>query len=662
MNATRVFGVGIVAALGQFVVDTPGGSFGPVQQGTTVGLLYALTMVLASLGCAAGALAANPRWRWAFAFTTVVGAAFFVPALGTDTVRAGAVMAWMLGSLSQSVAAEAVPARVRRRRPPSLRPAAAQLVALSTFAMLVVVGFELDQGIASRLVTVGLAMLATAAAWIAFPLGRRLLVALGLLVSGAIAAVALGHPTAALALLGISQAVLLAVAVVQSSFARDVVGLLLRRPGLLATSAFAGIALLGALLLSFPAAATGTPLAPLDALFMAMSATCVTGLAVVDPGTAMSPFGEAVLLLLFQVGGLGIMVLSTFATIALGGRLSLRGQQALGEILDLDSPSTAYRLVRFIVLATLALELVGTVVLFGCYLRHGFPVSEAAWRGLFQAVSAFCNAGFSLQSDSIVMFQSDPIALGTHAVLIVLGGLGFVVLAWLANRAPGGQRTRAPVQVRLVLHLSAALIILGAVVYAALEWRATLAGLSTVDKITNAVFQSITTRTAGFNSVDLSSLRPATLLVVLGLMFVGAAPGGTAGGIKITTVAVLAAAIPGVLRGQSDATLYRRSIPAETLQRASTIAVFSATAAALALFALLLTESTGLPALLFETISALGTVGLSIGATAALTSTGKWIVIFTMLVGRVGALTIALAVGRGVRARVRHPPTRIMVG
>jgi trk system potassium uptake protein TrkH len=222
--------------------------------------------------------------------------------------------------------------------------------------------------------------------------------------------------------------------------------------------------------------------------------------------------------------------------------------------------------------------------------------------------------------------------------------------------------TRPPVQVRVVVVWSAFLVTVGAIVYASLEWDRTLAGLSTSDRVLNALFQSITTRTAGFNSVDFAALRPATILMIIVFMFIGASPGGTGGGIKVTTVAVLAAAVPDIIGSRHGAMLSGRVVPAATVQRAATIAVVSVTTMVVALFLLLITEDAPFVIVAFEAVSALGTVGLSLGVTGSLTATGKWIVIATMFIGRIGPLTLALAVGRRTRAAVRYPETRIMVG
>lgn len=663
----RIWGVGVVAALGQFVVDTPGGSFGGVQQGTLAGWVYAAVMLVSTAACAGGVLLGWRRWRWWFVLGTLIGATFFLPALVTDTAVAVSILAWLVGSVSRTVFSEAWATSHRRlaTRERSLRPAVVHLLSLSLFSSLLVVGFELTDEPAGAYVCLGLAAVAIGAGIVLLrAAGDRRLRAWAL-VSAAVVVVmgfVWGGLVVVVGALGLAQLGLLALCVSRGPIAAELIRQFVERPGLLVIGTFISIALLGAVALSFPAAAQGTPVAPLDALFTAVSATCVTGLIVVDTPSAFSALGEVIVLALFQIGGLGIMVLSTFGTVILGGRLSLRGERALEEVLDITSPAHAYRLVRFIVAATFAIEAVGAIVIAWRYTQHGLELPQAAWRGVFQAVSAFCNAGFSLQTDSIVMFRSDPVALATHAVLIVLGGLGFLVVSWIWSRATVRSRSRTPVQVRVVLHVSLVLIIVGSLVYGALEWSASLAGLSTRDKIVNAVFQSITTRTAGFNSVDFTDLRAPTMLVMMALMFIGAAPGGTGGGIKVTTLAVLVAAVPRVLGGQHGAALHGRSIPLETIQRAATITLVAGTTAFTALFVLLLNESGTYASLAFEVVSALGTVGLSVGATPELSATGRWAIIVTMLIGRVGPLTLALALGRRVRARIAYPETRMMVG
>ncbi len=663
LAAVRMAGTGVVAALGQLVVDMPSGYFGALEQTTALGLVYATVMLAGTFACAAGVVLGLRGARWLYPPLVLVGLAFFLPAFATDFAVAVPIAGWLLATLSQVVFAGA--ASPRRRLVETSSPylsVVVHLLLLSIFVIALVAGFEVTNVPVAKLACAALATLATASAVVVLR-GRALV--RWLVVSGvwvALTAVLAAELVPTLAALGVLQLGLLALALAQGPMIGELLRQFIQRPALLTLATFAAVATAGGVALTFPAAGEQGRIGLLDALFTSVSATCVTGLAVVDTPNAFTAFGEVVILVLIQVGGLGIMVLSTFATVILGGRLTLRGEQTLGQVLDLGSPQHTYRLVRFIVLATLGLELVGAAVLAACYLRHGLPLADAAWRGVFQAVSAFCNAGFSLQSDSIMMFRSDPIALGVHAVLIVLGGLGFVVLAWLWWRVIRRDRSRASVQVRVVLVGSAVLVVAGGVAYAALEWNQTLAGLSAGDRLLNAFFQSVSMRTAGFNSVDLATMRPATILLTIVLMFIGASPGGTGGGIKTTTVAVLGAAIPEIVGTRRGTTLLGRVVPTATLQRAASIAVVATLTMVGALLVLLMTEDAPFEVLAFETVSALGTVGLSLGITANLTATGKCVIIATMFIGRVGPLTLALALGERSRSHVGYPETRIMVG
>jgi trk system potassium uptake protein TrkH len=663
-------GVGVTASLGQFLVDNPTGFFGASQHATTIGLAFAAAMLVGSLVCAiATLLTRGAVWtRWLFGVLTVAGLSVFVPALVTDVGVAGAIIGWQLIVLARLITAGESGGRyrsVRELEGSPHRQTATHVLLLSIFITTLIVGFRATSSLGGQLICLVLDVLAIVGA--ALVLGKQRAVPrwLPLVTVAVILTVVLilrPELSSVLATLAIVQIGLLFAGLRDGPLFNELVEQFVRSPALLVLSTFAIVASCGAVLLTFPAAAAGAPIGALDALFTSISATCVTGLIVVDTPTAFSPFGEAIILVLIQVGGLGMMVLSTFATVVLGGRLTLRGEQALGSLLELHTPGHAYRLVRFIVGATLATEAVGALLLTLAFRAHGFTIPDALWRGVFHSISAFCNAGFALQTDSIVMFDSDPLALTIHAILIVLGGLGFPVLAWLWWRYVRRIRERPPVQVRVVLWLTALLLGSGTLLYAVLEWNASLLGLSPLDKLLNAVFQSVTFRTAGFNSVDLTLMRPATILLTVAYMFIGAAPGGTAGGIKVTTVAVLAAAIPELVGSRGGATLFGRSIPAATLQRAATIAFVATTTAGLSLFLLLLTEDAPFEVLAFEVISALGTVGLSLGVTASLTGLGKAVIIATMFIGRVGPLTLALALGSRGKPRVSYPETRIMVG
>jgi len=660
-----MIGAGIVAGFGQLVVDMPTSYFGATDRMTTIGVVYAVSMLACTTGCAIAALAGRAGVKWLFLLTLLFGMAFFLPALTTDVAVAAVILAWQLGVLSRVVFAGSPILRRRSGGPTGdpYRPIAVHALMLSIFATLLVVGFQLTELLAGRIACLLLDAGAIAAALAVLHRDRsiRNWSVASLVLGLVLAAVRPGLETV-LGTLGVFQFGLLGIALAEGPAFDELVRQFVQRPALLVLATFAAIIVFGGVALTFPAAAEVGRISALDALFTSTSAVCVTGLIVVDTPNAFSGFGEAVILVLIQIGGLGIMVLSTFATVILGGRLTLRGERALGDVLELGAPGQAYRLVRFIVLSTLAIEAVGAVILAIAFLNHGVAPADALWRGVFHSISAFCNAGFALQTDSIVMFAADPIPLLVHGALIVLGGLGFVVLAWLWSRGVRREAERAPIQVRVVGWLTGGLVIGCAVLYAVLEWHSSLAGLSIVDKLLNALFQSITTRTAGFNSVDITLMRPATVLLVIVMMFVGAAPGGTAGGIKVTTLAVLAAAIPQIVGARGGVNLFGRSIPAGVLQRAATIALCSSLVAIVALFVLLITENAPFATIAFEVFSALGTVGLSLGITGALTSVGKLTIVATMFLGRIGPLTLALALSGRNNAAIEYPETRIMVG
>lgn len=665
LDAVRMVGIGVVSALGQRIVDMPSGYLGAAAQATTVGIVYAVAVMLGALGCAFAVLVGR-RWaRGLFTVLTLAAVIVFLPALGSDIMVAGSIVGWQLGMLASLLASTLASERLANRSVADpMRRTAVHLLLLSLFATTLIIGFRATDVLTVQAVCLLLDAIAIASIALSLrqierpPRALRWLIGASLLLMP----LTLLEFDLALALLGVVQGGFLLLALRDSPLFTELVEQFMQRPALLVLATFAAIALAGAFTLTFPAAAEGARIKPIDALFTSVSATCVTGLAVVDTPNAFTGFGEASILLLIQVGGLGMMVLSTFATVILGGRLTLRGEQALGQVLELNTPGHAYRLVRFIVASTLAIEAVGAVLLSWRFVSHGIELPDAIWRGVFHSVSAFCNAGFALQSDNLMMFQSDPAALAVVAMLVVVGGLGFVVLSWIWLRVLRRERHRPPVQVRVVLWLSGALILIGAIVYATLEWRDSLAGLTPFDKISNALFQSVITRTAGFNSVDLTLIHPATLLMIIVLMFIGAAPGGTGGGIKVTTLAVLTASIPSLVGNRGSATLFGRTVGPAIMQRAATITVVSAMTATLALFLLLLSEDAPFELLAFEVVSALGTVGLSLGVTPNLSAMGKAVIIATMFIGRVGPLTLALALGRRSPSALAYPETRLMVG
>ncbi|MCA9557015.1 MAG: potassium transporter Trk, partial [Myxococcales bacterium] len=434
-------------------------------------------------------------------------------------------------------------------------------------------------------------------------------------------------------------------------------------PAVTVLATFLGGGLLGTALLALPLATEGGgSLDLIDAAFTAFSAVCVTGLGVVDTPNTFGAFGEATLLVLIQVGGLGIMTLSTAALTFLGRRLSVRHEVTAAQLLQAEDRRTMANVLRRILLVTGIFEGAGAALLTVLFWAGGDTLGQALWRGVFTAISAFCNAGFALQSDSLVGYQTAPLVLLTIGLLIVVGGLGPVVIA--ACWARGRHGKRLSVAARVVLWTSLALTLIGFAGFLSFEWRGTLGHLGPVDRVVNALFQSITLRTAGFNSIDLAASHPATLAIMLPLMFVGGSPASTAGGIKTTTIAVLLFLLRASFGNAERVQLMGRTLRPETTHKAAAVAFLGFGSVFGTLLMLLATQAMSFHVALFEAVSALGTVGLTIGGTGALDLVGKVIVIVAMFAGRVGPLTLLIVIGRHGRvgAGPELPPIEVDVG
>ncbi len=468
-------------------------------------------------------------------------------------------------------------------------------------------------------------------------------VALATLVLGLTVALAFGDPPRVLTLGAVFAIVILAL-VPRSNSDDDTASWwepILGHPERLFVTTFAVLCTLGTLLLAMPEASTsGEPLAIDDAAFTAVSAVCVTGLTVVDTGTEFSATGQVFILLLIQAGGLGIMTFSTAAMRLLGRRMSLRHEGVVARLVSREDRSQVFSTTARIVKFTLVVEALGTLALWIAFTAEGGDASTALWRALFTAISAFCNAGFALDSTSLVGMQADPFVLHVVALLIILGGLAPAVVIGLPRffRSPRG----ASSQLFLVLTVTATLLLIGFFAFLALEWSRSLDGLSLADKLHNAWFQSVTLRTAGFNSIDLTLVQPATLLIMMLMMFIGGSPGGTAGGIKTTTVGLLALSFMAILRGKSELVVNGRQVSHRSLQRAIAVTVAAFVTAFGSLVVISLTQDMPTQTAAFEVVSAVGTVGLSIGGTAALDEIGKGVIMVTMFLGRVGPLTLLM--------------------
>ncbi len=673
LTAARFAGSIALTIVAIFSVDMPEGYLGPAGELTGLSTAYAGILVAALVLVGAGVLKRVGWVRHLVPLVFSVNIGLFVPALVSDPLVAALVTAWHLALLVLHL----VPERTgyHQIRKPAVEaieqwweaygPPARHLVVVSIVLTIVAVGFELSRDWEVLLTCFALHALTLWATarylWLIFDSGQHAVALVG--VPLVLAVLSVMDPPTALSLLAVFQALTLVVMVARGPVFDELLHTFFGSPALLIVSAFLSVILLGTVFLTFPAAsATGVPIDPLDALFTATSATCVTGLIVLDTPVAFSTFGHVVILSLIQIGGLGIMVLSTFGALIIGGRLGLRGEKALGHVLEIHDPRSAYRLTSFIVASTLISEAIGAALLTLGFRSHGLEWSEAAWRGIFHSISAFCNAGFALQSDSIVMFQENPLILAVFMALITLGGLGFIIMAGVWSSWTTSEKSRWTVQAKLVLLASVVLVALGFVLYLGVEWDASLGHLEPADRVVNALFQSVTLRTAGFNSVDLGPMRSATVLFTLFFMYVGASPGSTGGGIKTTTAVVLLAGVSAIARGEPKIVLFNRRISQDIVYRSAAIAVISVLIIGGGLFVLLLTEDIGFEMLAFEVVSAIGTVGLSLGATGELGAAGKFVIIFVMFAGRIGPLTLALLLGGGKPSPVEYPRASIMVG
>ena len=434
--------------------------------------------------------------------------------------------------------------------------------------------------------------------------------------------------------------------------------------------AFVLAILLGAVLLRLPLAhAAGESHGWLTALFTATSAVCVTGLIVVDTGGAWSSFGQVVIALLIKAGGLGILSLGALVALATGRRMGFGERQRLQMQANALSVGGIVRFVRALLLFTTSAELIGALALWPRLARDD-GLWQGAWSALFHAISAFNNAGFSLYVDSLERYVADPWVSGVVMALFVVGGLGLVVVVDVALRfgigANGAPHRRLTLHTRLALLSTLVLVLAGALLVGALEWRnpATLGTLAPQARPLAATFQALTPRTAGFNTLDVAEYRTPTVFVTMGLMLIGGNPGSTAGGVKTTTVAVLLLAVLAAARGRPRVSAFGRTIGAETITKAGVLGTLAVMTVGLGVTAMVHTESTLTPlAVLFEAVSAFGTVGLSLGITSDVSAAGRLTLIVLMFVGRVGLLTVALALAATERVpAARYPIEDVVVG
>jgi len=427
---------------------------------------------------------------------------------------------------------------------------------------------------------------------------------------------------------------------------------------------FAALIVTGAVILSLPAcAASGVRTGFLDALFTSASAVCVTGLVVVDTGTHWAPLGQAMVLLLIQVGGFGFMASATLLLLAFGRRIGLRERLLVGETIGATHPGGLVSLIQRMALFAFLAELVGALVLFGRY-TSSLGSARGAWFAVFHSVSAFNNAGFDIYGGfvSLTTQSNDPVVVLTILSLLVVGGLSFAALANIASKR---RLSRLTLDTRLVLATSGVLILVGTVVYLLAESGnpETMGALTFPQKLMCALFQSATPRTAGFTTVNIGAMHDYTLLFTMFLMFVGGAAGSTAGGIKVNTFGLLIATVVSTLRGREHAEAFGRRFNMNHVLRALAVVLLAIAFLATAILLLAYTEDTDTLSVAFEAVSAFGTVGLSTGITPGLSEAGRVVVIVTMFVGRLGPLYVALAlVQRQKPKEYRYPVESVRIG
>lgn len=410
--------------------------------------------------------------------------------------------------------------------------------------------------------------------------------------------------------------------------------------------------LLGMFMLKMPIS-TKTEISWLDALFTATSAMTVTGLVVVDTSQTFTIFGQIVILLLIQLGGLGIMSFAILIFIVLGKKIGMKERIVIQHALNQTSLGGVIQLVKYLFLFSFVIEFLGMIILSFRWVPQ-FGLKKGIYYSFFHAISAFNNAGFSIWSDSLMQFVGDPVVNLMISFLFIIGGLGFTVLAdiW-RNRS----FQKLSLHSRLMLIGTISLNLCAMFFFFIVEYynHKTLGSLPLLDKLWASYFQAVTTRTAGFNSLDIASMEESTIFLMIILMFIGAGSASTGGGIKLTTAIVITFSIAAFLRGRTEIQVGKRSISVEIIMRALVITMMSMISIILAVFILNLFEKHSFLEILFEAVSAFGTVGLSMGITGSLTSIGKVVIILLMFIGKVGPLTLLFTLSKPQQPKIRYP-------
>ncbi len=434
---------------------------------------------------------------------------------------------------------------------------------------------------------------------------------------------------------------------------------------------FLAVIAIGTILLMMPfSTSNGTWNNLIVALFTSTSAVCVTGLSVVDPGTYFSFWGQLFIALLAQIGGLGYMTTTTFLILLIGRKFDMRQKIAIQQALDRPGMSGSAQVIRSIIATTLIFEITGVFLLLPAFVPE-YGWSKGLWLAIFHSINAWNNAGFSLFKDNLIGYQSSFLVVFTITMLIIFGGIGYQVILemylWLRDRISRKTKTQAfTLDFKVATSTTIILLVIGIIAFFCIEIRnpETFGSLNFRDQILVAWFQSVTPRTAGFNTIDIGKMTTAGLFITIALMFIGASPGGTGGGMKTTTLRVLTSCTKAILQGKEEVLLYDRKIAINLILKAVGVLVGSVATVILATILISLTDpKLDFIQILFEVVSAFATVGLSTGITASISTAAKLILIVTMYVGRVGVLLLMSAIlGDPRPTRIHYPEENLLVG
>ncbi|MBD2340578.1 ATPase [Calothrix sp. FACHB-156] len=434
---------------------------------------------------------------------------------------------------------------------------------------------------------------------------------------------------------------------------------------------FLAVITVGTILLMMPFSTTsGNWNDPIVALFTSTSAVCVTGLSVVDPGTYFSFWGQFFMALLVQIGGLGYMTTTTFLILLIGRKFDLRDKIAIQQALDRPGMSGSNQVIRSIIATTLIFELTGVFLLLPAFVPT-YGLDQGLWLAIFHSINSWNNAGFSLFKDNLIGYQTSALVVFTVSGLIIFGGIGYQVILemyfWLRDRIQNKTQNQVfSLDFKVATSTTLILLFIGTIAFLAIEFRnpQTFGGLNLGDQLLLAWFQSVTPRTAGFNTIDIGKMTTAGLFITIALMFIGASPGGTGGGIKTTTLRVLTSCTQSILQGKEEVLLYERKVAISLILKAVGVLVGSVATVILSTVLIALTDpKLDFIQILFEVVSAFATVGLSTGITASVSTAAKLVLIATMYIGRVGVLLLMSAIlGDPRPTRIHYPEENLLVG